>query len=286
MNGGEAVRMNGGLVRLKEVYETLSPSERKIATYILQYPGEMIEFSVAELAAKSGASQAAIIRLCKTIGFKGYQDLKLKVAGDLQGHSDEVGYQEIRPDDSVAAIIQNVSNNNIQSIRDTLKIMDEAMVERAALLMEKARRIYFFGVGASNLIAMDAQQKFLRINKTSFYFADPHQQVTAAVTMTSEDVAVCISYSGETEEVLRVCEIARQRDAEVISLTKYGHSKLSKLATVPLYTSSTENEIRSGAMGSRITQLNLIDILYLCVASKNYDQSVKYLEESRRALKR
>ncbi|WP_211747092.1 MurR/RpiR family transcriptional regulator [Paenibacillus sp. Marseille-Q4541] len=278
--------MNGGLVRLKEVYETLNPSERKIATYILQHPGEMIEFSVAELASKSGASQAAIIRLCKTIGFKGYQDLKLKVAGDLQGHSDEAGYQEIRPNDSVSAIIQNVSINNIQSIRDTLKIMDEAMVERAAFLMEKARRIYFFGVGASNLIAMDAQQKFLRINKTSFYFADPHQQLTAAVTMTKEDVAVCISYSGETEEVLRVGEIARQREAEVISLTKYGHSKLSKLATVPLFTSSTENEIRSGAMGSRITQLNLIDILYLCVASKNYEQSVKYLEESRRALKR
>ncbi|MCM3784596.1 MurR/RpiR family transcriptional regulator [Neobacillus mesonae] len=278
--------MNGGLVRLKEFYETLNPSERKIAAYILQQPSEIIELSVAELAAKSGASQAAIIRLCKTIGFKGYQDLKLKVAGDLQEADEQAGYQEIRPNDSVSAMIRSVSNNNIQSIRDTLKIMDEAMVERAVSLMDQARRIYFFGVGASNLIAMDAQQKFLRINKMSFSFADPHQQLTSAVTMTEEDVAVCISYSGETAEVLRAAEIVRERGAEVISMTKYGHSKLSKLATVPLYTSSTENEIRSGAMGSRITQLNLIDILYLCVASKNYEQSVKYLEESRQALKR
>lgn len=138
--------MNGGLVRLKEAYETLNPSERKIAAYILQQPGEIIELSVAELAAKSGASQAAIIRLCKTIGFKGYQDLKIKVAGDLQGSDEQAGYQEIRPNDSVSAMIRSVSNNNIQSIRDTLKIMDEAMVERAVSLMDQARRIYFLAL--------------------------------------------------------------------------------------------------------------------------------------------
>lgn len=277
--------MNGGLIRLREGLEGLNPSERKIAEFILKEPGEAIQFSIAELASRSGASQAAIVRLCKTMGFKGYQDLKIKVAGDLQGSGETQGYQEIRPGDSVSAIIRSVSSNNIQSIRDTLKILDEALVEKAADCLASARNLYFFGVGASNLIAMDAQQKFLRIDKRSFSFADPHVQLTAALTASPEDAVVCISYSGETKEVLKAAKLARENGCPVIGITKYGHSSLTRAADIPLCTASTENEIRSGAMASRITQLNLIDILYLSVASRDYEHSVRYLDKSRRAIK-
>ncbi|AHV96464.1 MurR/RpiR family transcriptional regulator [Paenibacillus sabinae] len=278
--------MNGGLIRLREMLETLNPSESKIASYILQHPDEIIHLSVADLAQKSGSSQAAIVRLCKSIGFKGYQELKIKVAGDLHTRDPvAAGYQEIRPNDTVPAIMQNVSNNNIQSIRDTLTILDPNMVELAVKALDQARRIYFFGVGASNLIAMDAQQKFLRINKTSFSFADPHVQLTSAITADSGDTAVCISYSGETKEVIRAASLFKEQGGTVISITKYGNSTLSRQSDIPLCTSSTENEIRSGAMASRITQLNLIDILYLAVASRNYEQSVTYLEKSRQTIK-
>lgn len=278
-------KVNGGLVRLREVYDKLNPSERKVATYILEHPEKMISLSVAELAAGSGASQAAIIRLCKTMGIKGYQDLKLKVAGDLQ-EAERTGYQDIRPDDSITAIIQHVSNNNIQSIRDTLKILEPEMVEKAVAALDKAERIFFFGVGASNLIAMDAQQKLLRINKPSFTFADPHVQLVSALMLTPEDAAVCISYSGETKEVIEAASIAKGKGSATISITKYGESKLSRSVHIPLHTSSTENEIRSGAMSSRISQLNVIDILYLGLASRSYEQSVQYLEQSRRVIKR
>ena len=136
--------MNGGLVRLREVYDSLNPSERKVATFILQEPAEMIQMSVADLAVRSGSSQVAIVRLCKTMGFKGYQDLKLKVAGDLQEPL-ATGYQDIRPNDSISAIIQNVSNNNIQSIRDTMKIMEEGKVEEAVLALDQSKRILCSG---------------------------------------------------------------------------------------------------------------------------------------------
>jgi DNA-binding MurR/RpiR family transcriptional regulator len=281
--------MNGGLVRLREVIDQVNPSERKVAAYILEHPQEMIGQSVAQLAANSGASQAAIVRLCKSLGVKSYQELKLKVAGDLQeqknGESSAAGYSDIQPNDSIESIIQNVSNNNIQSIRDTVKIVDAAAVERAVAALNEAKRIFFFGVGASNLIAMDAQQKFLRINKTSLSFPDPHVQLTSAVTMTPEDAAVGISYSGETSEILRALSIAKEHGSTTISITKYGDNSVSRTADIPLFTSSTETEIRSGAMASRISQLNVIDILYIGVASRNYDRAVTYLEESRRAIR-
>ncbi|NEW07847.1 MurR/RpiR family transcriptional regulator [Paenibacillus sp. SYP-B3998] len=276
--------MDGGLVRLREVYDKLNPSEKKVADYILQHPTELVDLSVAQLADNSGASQAAIIRLCKSMGIKGYQDLKIKVVGDLRQEESE-GYQEIRPHDSITTIIQHVSNNNIQSIRDTVKILDPAQVERAIDALNQSNRIYIYGVGASNLIAMDAQQKFLRMGRTCFSFADPHVQLTSAVGLKPGDIVVGISYSGETKEVIRALELAKERGSMTISITKYGSSTLSRLSDIPLCTSSTENEIRSGAMASRITQLNVIDILYLGVASRDYEHSVKHLEESRKAIR-
>ncbi|EGL16255.1 MULTISPECIES: MurR/RpiR family transcriptional regulator [Paenibacillus] len=278
--------MNGGLVRLREILDDITPSERKVAEFVLSHPHRMLEMSVAQLAAESGGSQAAIIRLCKSMGVKGYPELKLKVAGDLNQSEERYEYREIRPNDSIDRIIHTVSANNIQSIRDTVTILDADTVRRAVEALSRANRTYFYGLGASNLIAQDAQHKFLRINKTSYSFTDPHLELTSAVMLNEDDVAVGISYSGETDHVIECLKEARLCGAKTISITKYGNNSVSSHADYPLYTSSTENEIRSGAMSSRMTQLNVIDILYLGVASREYDKSVGYLEKSREIIRR
>ncbi|AJY74753.1 MurR/RpiR family transcriptional regulator [Paenibacillus beijingensis] len=276
--------MNGGLVKLKEVFDQLNPSEQKVARYILKYPERIFDQSIAQLADLSGASQSAIIRLCKSLEMKSYQDLKIRVIGDLQ-KVEEQGYQDIRPSDSLETIIQNVSSNNIQSIRDTVKILEPHLVARAVELLSRAERIFFFGVGASNLIAQDAQQKFLRINKTAVAFADSSLQITTSVTITKNDVAVGISYSGETREVITAMKHARSSGVPTICISKFGNTSLSAVADVPLRISSTDSDIRSGAIASRITQLNVIDILYLAVASKDYGKSVELLNRTRRAIR-
>jgi DNA-binding MurR/RpiR family transcriptional regulator len=284
---GVNVKVNGGLVRLKELFHSLTPSEKKVAEYILSHPDHMIELSIAQLAESSGASQAAIVRLCKSMGLKGYQDLKIKVAGDLQLQQHTPagnGYQEIRPGESVQNIIQYVSSNNVQSILDTVKILDPVKVTQAVEALVKAKRIFFYGMGASNLIALDAQQKFLRINRNAFAFADPHVQLTSTVTLSADDVAVGISYSGETRQIISALKSAKNHGAATISISKYGHNALSSYADYPLFISSTEHEIRSGAMASRISQFTVIDMLYLGVASQGYEESVQYLEESRKLI--
>jgi DNA-binding MurR/RpiR family transcriptional regulator len=278
--------MNGGLVRLREILTEITPSERKVAEFILNSPEQMIGMSVAQLAQQSGGSQAAVIRLCKSMGLKGYQELMLKVAGDLQKDGGSAGYQEIRRDDTIEQIIQSVSNNNIQSIRDTIKVLDGAMVKRAVDALQRAKRIFFFGLGASNLIALDAQLKFMRINKTCLTFTDPDLQLISSVMLTKDDVAVCISYSGETSAIIECIKRAEELGATTVSITKYGNNSVSSHADIPLYITSTENEIRSGATSSRITQLNVIDILYLGVASMEFEQSVVHLEKSRSIIKK
>jgi DNA-binding MurR/RpiR family transcriptional regulator len=280
--------MNGGLVRLKELFHSLTPSEKKVAAYILSNPKEMIDLSIAQLAQRSGASQAAIVRLCKSMDIKGYQDLKIKVAGDLQLQQQSAsgnGYQEIRPGESVQNIIQYVASNNVQSILDTVKILDPDKITQAVEAMVKAKRIFFYGMGASSLIALDAQQKFLRINRNAFAFADPHVQLTSTVTLSEGDVAVGISYSGETRQIISALKSAKNHGATTISITKFGHNALSSYADYALFISSTEHEIRSGAMASRISQFSVIDMLYLGVASQSYEESVQYLEQSRKLIR-
>jgi DNA-binding MurR/RpiR family transcriptional regulator len=278
---GRDSKVNGGLVRLKEMFKHLKPSEKKVAEYILSQPDHMIDLSIAQLAEYSGASQAAVVRLCKSMGLKGYQDLKIKVAGDLQLQQQTSAgnriYQEIRAGESVRNIIHYVSSNNVQSIMDTVKILDPIKVTQAVEALVKAKRIFFYGMGASNLIALDAQQKFLRINRTAFAFADPHVQLTSTVTLSAEDVAVGISYSGETRRIISALKSAKEYGATTISITKYGNNSLSSHADYPLFISSTEHEIRSGAMASRISQFTVIDMLYLGVASQSYEDSVRYL---------
>lgn len=134
--------MNGGLVRLREILDDLTPSERKVAEYIISYPHSILDMSVAQLSAESGGSQAAIIRLCKSMGVKGYPELKLKVAGDLNQNEERYEYREIRPGDSMEQIIQTVSANNIQSIRDTVTILDPKTVDLAVEALSQASRIF------------------------------------------------------------------------------------------------------------------------------------------------
>lgn len=278
----EGEQMNGGLARLREAMIHLSPSEKKVAAYILDHPHEIVHISVAQLAELSQSSQAAIIRLCNRIDIKSFPELKVRIAVDLQ-QSDTTDYQEIEQSDTIESIIRKVSNNNINSIRDSTKILDLASVERAIDAIIQAERIFFYGIGASGLIAQDAQQKFMRINKTSFAFPDVDLQRTSAVVVSQKDVVVGISYSGETEIVNQSLRIAKQNGAKVIGISKLGQTTLSTIVDISLNISASQNELISGPTFSRITQFNTIDILYLGVATRTYQESLTYLEKTRRA---
>jgi len=276
--------LKGGLRLIKETIDTISPSERLAAQYILENPEKMVGMTVSELAEASGASQSAVIRLCKSLGLKGYQDLKLRVAGDLQNPTPGEEYKEISPTSDMKTIIASVSNNNVYSINETLNILDPEKMEEAVRLLEKAGRIDFYGTGASQLVAQDAQHKFMRINKTCTAYSDTHLQLTSAVTLTENDVAVAFSHSGETIQVIECIKAAKENGAKTIGITRYGANTIGHLVDVHIETLSTESDIRSAATSSRIVQLNIVDILYIAVAGHSYNESLAYLNKSRNAL--
>ncbi|USG68357.1 MurR/RpiR family transcriptional regulator [Brevibacillus ruminantium] len=277
--------MSGGLLRIREYLQTIKPSERSVAEYILENPREVIRLSIKELAERSHASPAAIIRMCKNMGLDGFPELKIRIAADLQSPSaGEEEYKEILPSDDIPTLIESVTANHIYSLRETLKVLDPAAVEQAVQAIYRARRIDFFGVGASQLVAQDAQQKFLRIDKTANAHADAHLQITSAVTLTDEDVAVGISYSGETRQVLSAITRAREAGAITIGITKFGQNSLSTLVDIHLTTISSEADMRSAATSSRIAQLAVIDMIFMGVAAQSYEKAVSYLRRTRKAV--
>jgi DNA-binding MurR/RpiR family transcriptional regulator len=275
----------GGLSIIQTMQSKLPQSEQKLADYILQNPHEVVNSTVQELSKSAHTSGAAVIRLCKSLGLKGFQDLKMRIAGDLM-KSVEQGYRDIEPSESLYRVVEKTTSNSIQIIRDTSEIIDHENLKTAINMMLKAKTVHFCGVGASNIVASDAQQKLIRINKGATAFTDMHLVATLIANANENDIVFAISYLGETPEVVNVLKLAKERGVKTIGLTHFGQTTVSSLCDVSLYTSfSNEAPFRSAATSSRLAQLYMIDILFLGMASAQYEETVRYIDNTRAAIK-
>ena len=276
--------MPGCCLKLREMLSSFSAKEQQVAMFILDFPQDVINMSIEELANACGTSVSSVVRMCKSAGYSGYKELCRMLSTDLaMNQLETVSYNDVRPGDSVEAIFRSVCMSDIQAIESTMTLLSIPELEKAVDLIANADRVDFYGVGTSGLVAQDARNKFLRINKVSLPTADPHDQILTATTLKPGDVAVIISYTGDTRDILEAADMIRQTGASIISITRYGKNPLTQRANIQLYASSAETLIRSGAMGSRIAMLSIIDVLYTCVASQNYDKVKRQLDKTRLA---
>lgn len=276
--------MGSCYLKLKERLDTLSHSGRRIAQYIINSPHEVVSMPIETLAQNCDTSKSTVVRLCKTLGFKGYKDFCMQLHADLVNSPPELAaYTDILPNDSLRAKAESVTRNNIRSLENTLKLLDYDELQRAADAIVAAKRVDFYGCGYSGIVAQDAQNKFMRIGKVSLSHADPHIQIVSAASLSAGDVAVLISYTGETRDMLDLHALIAQTGATTVSLTRYGDNSLREVSDIRLVTTSLETLFRSSATGSRIGQLNLIDILFSVVASSEYPEAKTVLDRSKNA---
>ena len=274
----------GCCLRLKEMAPSLSPKERQVANFILECPAKVVNMTIEQIAALSGTSASAVVRLCKSMGYSGYKELCRMLTSDLAANSNAISYEDVHPGDSSEVIFKNICLSNMKAIENTMNIMDPEAFEQAVQLICKARRVDFFGVGTSALVALDAHNKFLRTGKNCMANADYHVQLLSACSLKKGDVAVMISYSGETYDMVRLASLVRQTGCKVITITTYAKNSLARFADVNLFTVSAETMIRSGAITSRIAQLTVIDALYTSVCSNLYDKVKGQLDKTRMAV--
>lgn len=274
--------MKSALIRLRESKNSISATEQTIAEYVLNNPENISELTVHQLASKSFSSAATVVRLCRRIGFNGYKDFKNSIIYEitLKKLSEKKEQQEITRSDSIDDIIDKVTYRNILSLEDTKNLLDAETLENCLKLIKSSRNIILFGMGASLIVAKDAYLKFLRLNKPCIINEDWHSQYLQARNSTSEDLAIVISYSGETLEVIECMKALTQNNTPIIAITRCVPSPISDLADYKIFTAAIESTFRSGAMSSRISQLNIIDILYTAYANSEYEYSLSQLSKT------
>ncbi|MBM6837131.1 MurR/RpiR family transcriptional regulator [Clostridium saudiense] len=268
------------IFKIKEGFNSFTNTEKKLANYILKNKEEVVNLSAQELSDKADISPAAVVRFSKTLGYKGFTALKVDLAKDRDERENDTSVI-ISEDDSINDIIRKVKVSNTSSIDETIGLLNVDTISNIIEAMVNAKRIYLFGIGASGIVAMDLQQKLLRINKNSLYQMDPHTQISSSVHITDEDVAIGISYSGETKEVNTPLKIAKENGAKTIAITRYNKNSLSKLADYTVYLPNDEKDLRVGAITSRIDALTIVDILYLGVAKNDFERTKRDIKKTR-----
>lgn len=266
------------LIRLKEYVNYASTAESNLAHYITEDPQAVIGKSIHELARLTYTSPSTIVRFCRKMGFQGYREFQqgLMYETALYHESRDVALQDITPKDSTRNVIRKVTSKNVESLRITEKLLDPKVVDACVELLTQCRLVALFGLGASLLAAQDLQLKLLRVDKLCYLAEDWHSQLLYARNLHPDDLAIAFSYSGMTKETIACAKVAKQQGARVITVTRGECSTdLVKYADYALPVGSTEMILHSGAMSSRISQLNIIDILYTAYINRNYDACVK-----------
>lgn len=286
MNKREAcVDMTNIEVKTRSIIDNLNNSEKKVANYLLMNMENIFSKPVSKLAQESGVSQVTWVRFCKALGFEGLKDLKKSLFQELNssfstGNGDAMIFSDIKQHHTIEQICTITKNITIQSIEDTMKMIDHQELTQIIKLIEEARQIRLFGLGASGIVADDLYRKLLRINKPASFSYDALTQLTYGANLSSKDIAIIFSYSGTTNEMLEVLSLAKAVKCPTLAITKFDKTPLVAGADHAIYISTREVDQRSGAMSSRMAQLTIVDMLFTILSNRNYSEIGAYLERS------
>ncbi len=264
------------LERIRAAIPALPPAEQRVAHLLLQDARSFATLPVGELAARSQVSKPTVVRFCRSVGYDGLADFKLKLAGSVNEGVPFV-HRAVDDDDKASDIVVKVIDNAVAAMLRYRNAAGSQAIERAIAALtdtgrasSQGRRIEFYGVGNSGIVAQDAQHKFFRLGVTATSVSDGHMQVMSATMLKPGDCAVIISNSGRSRDLLDVAEIARRKGATVIVITASGsllaREALSAPQHVLLAADHPEDADRYSPMVSRLLHLLIIDILTTGVA--------------------
>lgn len=272
--------------RMADSLQSLRKSEAKVATYVLAHANDVIKMRIVDLAAQSEVSEPTVIRFCRALGFDGFQSFKLQLAQQL-GLGSVYTQFAVDDNDTVADLGNKVFDTTIGSLLTVRDELNPEVLEQAINTISNARRVEFYGFGASGSVAADAQHKFFRLQLSTAAYTDPHIQHMSAISLSTEDVVVAISQSGETQALLQSVTLAREAGAKVIGVAPQNTS-LSHQCSIPIYVNMEEDLQSFTPVSSRIAHLVVIDVLATGVARHRkplLKEHLKRLEKSQRALR-
>ena len=279
------------LDRIKASLPSLAPAEQRVGKLVLADPRAFANLPITELADRALVSKPTVVRFCRSVGYDGLSDFKLKLAGSVSEGVPFV-HRSVDVDDKTSDVLVKVIDNTVAAFLKYRNDASSFAVQKATDALAAAsthnHRIEFFGVGNSGIVAQDAQHKFFRLGVNTVAYSDGHMQVMSASMLGPGDCVVVISNSGRTRDLMDACDIARKNGATTIVITASG-SPLAHLAKeaghIHLAADHPEGYDRYSPMVSRLLHLMIIDILATCLALRIGSKLQPMLKEMKNNLR-
>ncbi|MCC2634405.1 MAG: hexR [Ramlibacter sp.] len=256
------------LDRIKASMASLAPAEQRVARLVLGDPRAFANLPISELADRSHVSKPTVVRFCRSMGYDGLSDFKLKLAGTVSEGVPFI-HRNVDADDKTGDVLVKVIDNAVAAFlkyrNDASTFAIDKAVEALAATYKTGRRIEFYGAGNSGVVALDAQHKFFRLGVNTIAYSDGHMQVMSATLLGPGDCLVVVSNSGRTRDLMDACDIARRNGATTIVITATA-SPLATAGHIHLAADHPEGYDRYSPMVSRLLHLMIIDVLATTVA--------------------
>jgi glucokinase len=270
---------NALMERVRQLRSTLTPAEQRVASLVLEQPRLVLNEPIADIARMAEVSQPTVIRFCRSLGFSGLAEFKLKFASSLTG-AIPVRHSQVRSSDSTHDLSAKVIDNTVSAILKFRDQLDVRAVDRAIELVSRARRVEFYAMGDASVVALDGQHKFFRFRIPTTVYGDGHLLKMAAELLQPGDVVIAVSNSGTAPELLAAIDAARGAGADIIAIGN-GTSPMARKAGVVLSVEHAEDSSTFLSMISRILQLLLIDIVSVGISVDEHNANDAVARERR-----
>ncbi len=269
------------ILELRSQLESLSKTNKRIVEFILKNPSVVLENTAAQLGELSQTSSASIIRFVHALGYKGLDEFKIELAKELSTQDDVLSISGgINQNDDLETLCLKTQSLIDQTNRDLFYQLKEDQLAQAIKIVQDAKHVYLFGIGASSLAAYDLYHKFNRIQKQSVFNFDSHMTVEFLHYLEKTDCVIVYSYSGHSREVVEAAVLAKSKGVKVIAITQNAPSPLSENADIILTVPNNEPAPRVGAIASKFSIMLISDLLYLGVIQKDLKKVEKNLLET------
>ena len=271
-------------LKIKSLYNGLSTKEQRIADYILENPNFVAHNSISDLSSELNIASSTLFQFAKKLGYSGFKELKMAILIHENTFSNASIHENIEADDNELTIAQKVFDSNIKTLTNTKKILQLEDLKKATEIIFNSNLLYFFGVGGSGILAEDAYHKFLRSPIPVRHSTDYHMQLMEASLLNPNDCAICISHTGKSKETIKIAQIVKKVGAKVIVITSDASSPLAKIGDIVFVSVSEEIEFHSEALSSRISQLSILDSLFVILMFMNKEKAKEVLSKVRSSI--
>lgn len=266
-------------------YKQMTGVEKKIADYVLNNPEKVMNTGITELATLCEVAASAVTRFCKTLEYEGYREFRMALAIEVESSNKGQLLPAISPDDNVSAVFSKVFQSSVRTLQDTYSMLVPGLLEKVVEVLDEAQQIFFFGVGTSSTVAIDAQYRFMQLGRRANVSSDILYMRVAAMNVRKGDVVVGISHSGETKDTIETMRIAKENGAVTIVITSFKDSPITKYADYILNVYSDEQNYPMEAVSARMAHICLLDALMIALTVRHYNESTDHLKKRNTVLK-